>query len=129
MPLAQEMTLLGQKAKEAARLLAKASPAAKNAALTRLAALLEEREAELRTANAQDLDAARARGLDAPRMDRLTLHPAVLADMRAACLHVAGLPDPVGAMDSQWQRPNGLLVGRMRVPLGVIAMIYEAAPT
>ena len=122
MTLAQEMTLLGQKAKEAARLLAKASPAAKNAALTRLAALLEEREAELRTANAQDLDAARARGLDAPRMDRLTLHPAVLADMRAACLHVAGLPDPVGAMDSQWQRPNGLLVGRMRVPLGVIAM-------
>ena len=128
MTLAQEMTLLGQKAKEAARLLAKASPAAKNAALTRLAALLEEREAELRTANAQDLDAARARGLDAPRMDRLTLHPAVLADMRAACLHVAGLPDPVGAMDSQWQRPNGLLVGRMRVPLGVIAMIYEARP-
>ena len=128
MTLAQEMTLLGQKAKEAARLLAKASPAAKNAALTRLAALLEEREAELRTANAQDLAAARARGLDAPRMDRLTLHPAVLADMRAACLHVAGLPDPVGAMDSQWQRPNGLLVGRMRVPLGVIAMIYEARP-
>lgn len=128
MTLAQEMTLLGQKAKEAARLLAKASPAAKNAALTRLAALLEEREAELRTANAQDLDAARARGLDAPRMDRLTLHPAVLADMRAACLHVAGLPDPIGAMDSQWQRPNGLLVGRMRVPLGVIAMIYEARP-
>ena len=120
MTLAQEMTLLGQKAKEAARLLAKASPAAKNAALTRLAALLEEREAELRTANAQDLDAARARGLDAPRMDRLTLHPAVLPDMRAACLHVAGLPDPVGAMDSQWQRPNGLLVGRMRVPLGVV---------
>ncbi len=128
MTLAHEMTLLGQKAKEAARLLAKASPAAKNAALTRLAALLEEREAGLRAANAQDLDAARARGLDAPRMDRLTLHPAVLADMRAACLHVAGLPDPVGALDSQWQRPNGLLVGRMRVPLGVIAMIYEARP-
>ena len=128
MTLAHEMTLLGQKAKEAARLLAKASPAAKNAALTRLAALLEEREAGLRAANAQDLDAARVRGLDAPRMDRLTLHPAVLADMRAACLHVAGLPDPVGALDSQWQRPNGLLVGRMRVPLGVIAMIYEARP-
>ena len=128
MTLAHEMTLLGQKAKEAARLLAKASPAAKNAALTRLAALLEEREAGLRAANAQDLDAARARGLDAPRMARLTLHPAVLADMRAACLHVAGLPDPVGALDSQWQRPNGLLVGRMRVPLGVIAMIYEARP-
>ena len=60
-------------------------------------------------------------------MDRLTLHPAVLADMRAACLHVAGLPDPVGALDSQWQRPQRL-VGRMRVPLGVIAMIYEARP-
>ena len=128
MTLAQEMTLLGQKAKEAARLLAKASPAAKNAALTRLAALLEEREAELRTANAQDLDAARARGLDAPRMDRLTLHPAVLADMAGACRYVASLPDPVGAMDSQWQRPNGLLVGRMRIPLGVVAMVYEARP-
>ena len=65
---------------------------------------------------------------DACELDRLTLTPAVMAEMRAACLHVARLPDPVGATESQWQRPNGLLVGRMRVPLGVIAMIYEARP-
>jgi glutamate-5-semialdehyde dehydrogenase len=66
--------------------------------------------------------------MDAPRMDRLTLTPAVMDDMAAACRHVADLPDPVGAIESQWQRPNGLLVGRMRIPLGVVAMIYESRP-
>ncbi|WP_298066915.1 glutamate-5-semialdehyde dehydrogenase [uncultured Mailhella sp.] len=120
--------LAGEKARAASRLMAAASPAAKVQALETLAALLEDRQAELISANAQDLEAARAAGLDAPRMDRLRLTPAILGDMAAACRYVAGLPDPVGAMDSQWQRPNGLLVGRMRIPLGVVAMIYEARP-
>lgn len=118
----------GCKAREASRRMAAASPAAKNAALERLAALMESREADIMAANERDLEAARAAGVDAPRMDRLRLTPAILADMAAACRWVAQLPDPVGAMDSQWQRPNGLLVGRMRVPLGVVAMIYEARP-
>ncbi|NHZ48487.1 glutamate-5-semialdehyde dehydrogenase, partial [Nitratidesulfovibrio liaohensis] len=71
---------------------------------------------------------AEAAGMDAPRMDRLRLTPRIMAEMAAACRHVAGLPDPVGAVETQWQRPNGLLVGRMRIPLGVIAIIYESRP-
>jgi len=118
----------GRKAREASRAMAAASPAAKNLALETLASLIESREAEIMAANAEDLAAAEAAGVDAPRMDRLRLTPAILADMAGACRYVAQLPDPVGAMDSQWQRPNGLLVGRMRVPLGVVAMIYEARP-
>lgn len=125
---AEEMSRLGARAKEAARAIAKAHPDAKTQALLGLAQLLQEREAEILAANAEDLAAARAAGQDAPRLDRLTLTPAIMDEMRAACRHVANLPDPVGATERQWQRPNGLLVGRMRVPLGVIAMIYEARP-
>ncbi|MBD5416742.1 MAG: glutamate-5-semialdehyde dehydrogenase [Desulfovibrio sp.] len=119
---------LGRRARAASRHMAAAGPAAKNRFLARVAELLAEREGALLAANAEDVAAARAAGLDAPRLDRLTLTPAILADMRAACLSVAGMPDPVGVTEHQWQRPNGLLVGRMRVPLGVIAMIYEARP-
>ena len=124
----QAVRLAGEKAKAASRLMAAASPGAKKKALETLAALLEEREAAILAANEEDLEAARRAHLDGPRMDRLRLTPAILADMAGACRHVADLPDPVGAMDSQWQRPNGLLVGRMRVPLGVVAMVYEARP-
>ena len=118
----------GRKAREASRRMSAASPAAKNLALETLASLIESRADEIMAANAEDLAAAEAAGIDAPRMDRLRLTPAILADMAGACRYVAQLPDPVGAMDSQWQRPNGILVGRMRVPLGVVAMIYEARP-
>ncbi len=120
--------LAGVKAKAASRRMAAATPGAKKRALEVLAGLLKEREGDILAANGKDLEAAARAGLDAPRMDRLRLTPAILADMAGACLHVANLPDPVGAMDSQWQRPNGLLVGRMRVPLGVVAMVYEARP-
>lgn len=119
---------LGKQARMAAQGLAAASPLTKNRFLLRVAQLLEERENSLLAANAEDVARASAAGLDAPRLDRLTLTPAILSEMRSACLHVAELPDPVGVTESQWQRPNGLLVGRMRVPLGVIAMIYEARP-
>ncbi|MDR1856191.1 MAG: glutamate-5-semialdehyde dehydrogenase [Desulfovibrio sp.] len=122
------LTTLGRDAKDASRLLAKASPAAKVKALETLADLLREREGQILAANAADVEAARKAGLDAPRIDRLTLTPAIMEEMRSACRHVANLPDPVGAMQSQWVRPNGLLVGRMRIPLGVIAMIFEARP-
>ena len=124
----ETVRLCGQRAKEASRLMAAARPEAKNKAMEYLATFLKDREAELLAANAKDLEAAERAGVDAPRMDRLRLTPAILADMAEACRYVAQLPDPVGAMDSQWQRPNGLLVGRMRVPLGVVAMIYEARP-
>ena len=119
---------LGRRARAAARRMAAAEPRAKDRFLARVAELLAEREDALLGANAGDVTAAREAGLDAPRLDRLTLSPAILAEMRAACLSVAEMPDPVGVTEHQWQRPNGLLVGRMRVPLGVIAMIYEARP-
>ncbi len=119
---------LGLRARAAARRMAAATPGAKDRFLSRVAELLCEREAAILAANADDVAQARAAGLDAPRLDRLTLTPAILAEMRAACLHVAEMSDPVGVTERQWQRPNGLLVGRMRVPLGVIAMIYEARP-
>lgn len=119
---------LAREARSAARALSRADTRSKNHALTNLARLLAEREDELLAANALDLASANAAGLDAPRLDRLRLTRAVLEEMRTACLHVAAMPDPVGATERQWQRPNGLLVGKMRVPLGVIAMIYEARP-
>lgn len=128
MSLASVMENIGLQARQAARILAAASPASKAAALRGLADLLEAHGDEIMAANARDVTTARAGGLDRARLDRLTLTPAIMAEMAAACRHVAALPDPVGAMDSQWQRPNGLLVGRMRIPLGVIAMIYEARP-
>lgn len=123
-----EIERLGRRARACARLMAAAEPRAKDRFLARVAELLAAREAALLAVNAEDVAAARAAGLDAPRVDRLTLTPAILAEMRAACLAVAEMPDPVGVTEHQWQRPNGLLVGRMRVPLGVIAMIYEARP-
>lgn len=125
---AEAMARLGAQAKVAARAMTRAHPQAKSRALQELARLLREREGDIMTANARDLAAAREAGMDAARLDRLAVTPAILEDMRAACLHVADLPDPVGATVQQWQRPNGLLVGRMRVPLGVIAMVYEARP-
>ena len=128
MDLAAHMELLGQNAKKAARLIAAAKPAAKHMALMRLAELLISRQAEVLAANQKDMEAARAAGLDAPRLGRLALNAALMEDMAAACRHVANLPDPVGAVECQWQRPNGLLVGRMRIPLGVVAMIYESRP-
>lgn len=126
--LAAHIEAVGHRAREAARALLAASPAAKNALLAHLATLLEERQESILAANAADVAAAQAQGMDAARVDRLTLTPKILAEMAGACRHVAALPDPIGAMTRQWQRPNGLLVGRMRVPLGVVAMVYEARP-
>lgn len=74
------------------------------------------------------MDAAKAANMDAPRLDRLTLTPRIMADMADACLHVAEMADEVGVIEQQWQRPNGLMIGKMRIPLGVIAMIFESRP-
>lgn len=124
----EQMARLGAQAKNAARAMTRATPDSKNRALLGLAELLREREPDILAANARDVEAARSAGQDSARLDRLTLTPVIMEEMRAACAHVANLPDPVGATESQWQRPNGLLVGKMRIPLGVIAMIYEARP-
>lgn len=119
---------MGQKARRASRELLGASPASRAAALRRLAALLEERQEAVLAVNKKDVDAAVATRLEKPKVDRLTLTPGIIAEMAAACRQVAAEPDLVGALDSQWVQPNGLLVGRMRVPLGVVAMVFESRP-
>jgi glutamate-5-semialdehyde dehydrogenase len=128
MSVAADMEGLAQRAKEASRAMAAASGAAKDAFLDALAGLLQTQGQAVLAANATDIDKARAAGMDAPRLDRLTLTPAVMESMAKACREIIALPDPVGAIEALRPRPNGLLVGRMRVPLGVICMIYESRP-
>ncbi len=119
---------MGIRAKEASRRLASASPKAKYVFLQNMARLLNDRKKDILAANKKDIEEAENIGMDTPRLDRLTLTNAIIQDMHKACLHVAEMPDPIGAMETQWQQPNGILVGKMRVPLGVICMIYEARP-
>ncbi len=119
---------IGKKAKLASRHLGKASAGQKAEALRILARLLREKEAQILQANSQDVEMGKARSLDAPRLARLTLTPEIIGEMAEACIFVAEYPDPLGATETQWQRPNGLLVGKMRVPLGVVAMIFESRP-
>lgn len=128
MDIKTEMTALGKRAKDAARVMSSADGAAKNAALLALAELLGVERAAIQAENAKDLAAAEAAGMDAPRLDRLRLTDAVIESMAQACREIAAQNDPVGGIDTMWQRPNGLLVGRMRIPLGVVAMIYESRP-
>lgn len=123
-----QMRELAVRARRASRSMAHALPDSKKFFLLKLAELLGARSSEILDANKMDLDSAAQNGMDASRLDRLALNGKILEEMRSACLHVADLPDPVGATETQWQRPNGLLVGKMRIPLGVIAMIYEARP-
>ncbi len=119
---------IGRRARAASRVLAAAPPAARSEALHTLAGLLSERREILSDANARDVENAGRSGMDKARLNRLTLTPALIDETAAACRHVAELPDPVGVIETQEQRPNGIMVGRMRVPLGVVAMIYESRP-
>jgi len=128
MDLNQQMRTLAQSARQAARAMAKASGTAKNEALLGLADLLDARREDIFAANRKDVEKARASGLDEPKIDRLTINARVVDAMTQACREVAAQDDPVGAMESMWQRPNGLQVGRMRIPLGVVCMIYESRP-
>ena len=119
---------IGKKAKQASQFLAKAGAKQKTDALYALARLLREKQTEILDANSRDVEQGKARSLDAPRLARLTLTPEIIEEMAEACIFVADYPDPLGATETQWQRPNGLLVGKMRVPLGVVAMIFESRP-
>ena len=119
---------LGRRAATAARLLAGASTAAKDAALLAAAELLEQRATDLVAANAADLEAAAAGGMEAAPLDRLRLTEARIAGMAGGLRQVATLPDPVGEVLDGWRRPNGLEIQRVRVPLGVVAIIYENRP-
>jgi glutamate-5-semialdehyde dehydrogenase len=119
---------LGRRARDASRILATASSAAKNDALLTAADLLGDRAADLVAANAADLEAATAAGMEAGPLDRLRLTEARIANMAAGLRTVAALPYPVGEVLDGWRRPNGLLIERVRVPLGVVAIIYENRP-
>ena len=122
------MLYMGRRAREAARELALASTEAKNAALLAMAARLEADSGKIIKANAQDVEAARTKGRDAAFLDRLALDEARVATMAKGLREVAALADPVGQVMARWTRPNGLEISRVRVPLGVIGIIYESRP-
>ncbi len=122
------MHTLGRQARAASRLLAAASTEAKSRALLAMAAGMRARRDELLAANARDLEEARGAGLEAALLDRLTLDEKGIEAMALGLEQVAALPDPVGEMTDVKRRPSGIQVGKMRVPLGVIGIIYEARP-
>jgi glutamate-5-semialdehyde dehydrogenase len=122
------MLYMGRLAREAAAELALASTETKNEALGRMAARLEAGTETILEANRQDLEAAEKKGRDAAFLDRLRLDPLRVAAMARGLHEVAALPDPVGSTIASWSRPNGLEIARVRVPLGVIGMIYESRP-
>lgn len=123
-----ELHAYGLRAKTASQTLAKASPQAKNTALLSMAERLRARRAEIEAANRADLEAARLGGLSTAKLDRLRLDEKILADLIAGLEQVAAMPDPIGEIEGITTRPNGLQVGRMRIPLGVVGFIYESRP-
>jgi glutamate-5-semialdehyde dehydrogenase len=126
--LAAYMQGVGEAARAAARELARADTATKNAALATMAAAIRRDAARLAAANAEDVAAARDAGHDAAFVDRLTLAPKTIAAMAAGLDEIAALPDPVGEVSDLRFRPSGIQVGMMRVPLGVVGIIYESRP-
>jgi glutamate-5-semialdehyde dehydrogenase len=122
------MQTVGQTARAASRLMAQADTATKNRALTEIAAALQNQSAQLLAANAKDVVAARASGLDDASLDRLTLSEKSVHEMAEGLLQIAQLPDLIGAISELSYRPSGIQVGKMRVPLGVIGIIYESRP-
>lgn len=128
MSIREEMQRIARDAKAAGRLLASLSSVVKDEMLGRMAAALEENIPALLAANELDLEAGRAKGLSAAMLDRLALDAKRVRAMADGLREVAALPDPVGEVTSMWRRPNGLQVGRMRIPLGVIGIVYESRP-
>ncbi|WP_426143947.1 glutamate-5-semialdehyde dehydrogenase [Pseudomonas sp. DWP3-1-2] len=122
------MTRLGQAAREASRVIGRASTAQKNRALLATAAALDEARVQLSAANDMDLAAGRANGLEPAMLERLALTPARIDSMIVGLRQVANLSDPVGAIRDMSFRPSGIQVGKMRVPLGVVGIIYESRP-
>jgi len=126
--LKSTITLLGQNARKASRDIAKASTAAKNAALRFAAQEIRQHIDEILKANQQDVHQALQQGLEQSFIDRLTLNHKSIENMAQGLEQIASLPDPVGEITDVARRPSGIEVGKMRVPLGVIAIIYEARP-
>ncbi len=128
MNIAEYMQTLGQQAREASRALARAGSEQKNTALLAMAAAIRESAPLLKQENAKDLEAGKNKGLDAALLDRLTLNDARIEGMAEGLEQIAGLPDPVGEISNMTYRPSGIQLGQMRVPLGVIGIIYESRP-
>jgi glutamate-5-semialdehyde dehydrogenase len=128
MQIEETVVALCRAARQAARGLATAPPAAKNAALTTAAARLRAAMSEVLDANRQDVTAGRQAGLSAALIDRLALTEARIEAMAQGLDAIAALPDPVGETIAQWRRPNGLEITQVRVPLGVVGVIYESRP-
>jgi glutamate-5-semialdehyde dehydrogenase len=126
--LAQTMRDLGARARAAGRALARATTAQKNQALRAAAAAIRTGSGEIIGANARDMESARARNLSKSMLDRLLLDAARVEGMARSIDEVIALPDPVGQVMAEWSRPNGLVIQRVRVPLGVIGIIYESRP-
>ena len=126
--LLQRVTALASAARQAARALALADAGKRAEALLRAASFLRDGEVEILAANAEDLAAAAARGLSEAMLDRLRLDPARLGAIAKACEEVAALPDPVGEVIESWTRPNGLRITKRRVPIGLVAIIFESRP-
>jgi glutamate-5-semialdehyde dehydrogenase len=122
------MHSVGRAAREASRGMAKADTAAKNGALLGMAQAIERDVARLLDANRKDVEAAKAKGLEGAMVDRLSLNPKSVAAMAQGLREIAALPDPVGEVSGMSYRPSGIQVGRMRVPLGVVGIIYESRP-
>jgi len=128
MDVKQYMQTLGRQAREASRAMARADTNQKNLALLRMAEAIERDAAKLLAANAQDMAHARGAGYDTALLDRLQLTDKTVASMAEGLRQIAQLPDPVGEISDLKYRPSGIQVGKMRVPLGVIGIIYEARP-
>lgn len=122
------MQTLGKQARDASRTLRRVSTAQKNQALEAIATAIEAQRDTLKAENAKDLAAGEANGLDAALLDRLTLSDKVIDTMVAGLHQIAQLPDPVGEITDMRMRPSGIQVGKMRVPLGVVGIIYESRP-
>ncbi len=128
MNLHEQMVKTGEQAVQASRQLAQMSSRKKNAVLQAMADELEARKEALLAANARDMEAGKAAGLSEAMLDRLLLNEARIAAMAKGLRDIIGLKDPVGARISRWIRPNGLVINKIRVPIGVIAIIYESRP-
>ncbi|MEK6590704.1 MAG: glutamate-5-semialdehyde dehydrogenase [Nitrospinota bacterium] len=124
----EKILKIAQQAKDSSRKLSNLSTKIKNDSLQAMAELLEERADFLIEANFRDIHYAKEKGLSSAMIDRLTLNPVRIKDMAKGLREIAALPDPVGEVVRMWRRPNGLQIGKLRVPLGVIGIIYESRP-
>ena len=128
MTIEQTITEIAKAARQASREMGRCPTERKDDALLRIAGKIEARAAMIQEENAKDLVHGREAGLTDAMIDRLTVKDGTIASMAKGLREVAGMRDPVGAMEASWQRPNGLTVSRMRIPLGVIGIIYESRP-